>query len=211
MKRCAQAIHDLHQAKRYRRSGGLSGALLADGLEAKAKQLLTAGADVAVSAGEAVPKPPAVAGDALPPAEYIKNTLEAPDAIAIDASEARTSRAAEAGVLELAVDAAQSIQARNSLEKMLAHQLAAAHDAAMQLLARAFDAKNPPAETTRLTNAAARLIQVYQEGFLALHRVRTGGKQVVTVQHVVVAEGGQAVVAGSIERGAYGKGEGGRS
>ena len=41
-----------------------------------------------------------------------------------------------ATALNLAVDAAETIQPRNSLEKMLAHQLAAAHAHAMELVAR---------------------------------------------------------------------------
>jgi len=51
----------------------------------------------------------------------------------------------------------------------------------------------------RLSNAAARMMQVYQEGLLALHKMRTGGKQVVVVQHVQVSDGGQAVITGSVE------------
>ena len=38
----------------------------------------------------------------------------------------------------------------------------------------------------------------YQAGFLALQRARSGGRQVVTVQHVHVSDGGQAVVAAKI-------------
>ena len=47
-------------------------------------------------------------------------------------------------------------------------------------------------------------MQVYQEGLLALHKMRTGGKQVVVVQHVQVSDGGQAVIAGSVEPGELG-------
>ncbi len=45
------------------------------------------------------------------------------------------------------------------------------------------------------------MMQVYQEGLLALHKVRSGGKQTVVVQHVHVSDGGQAVVAGELKRG----------
>ena len=37
-------------------------------------------------------------------------------------------------------------------------------------------------------------------GAATLHRVRHGGRQVVSVQHVKVAGGGQAVVAGNVDR-----------
>ena len=43
------------------------------------------------------------------------------------------------------------------------------------------------------------MMQVYQEGLLALARFRTGGKQTVVVQHVRVSNGGQAVVAGQLK------------
>jgi hypothetical protein len=54
--------------------------------------------------------------------------------------------------------------------------------------------------------AAARLMDVYQNGMLVLHRLRTGGKQTVTVKHVVVHqqvqvnEGGRAVIAGTVKQ-----------
>jgi hypothetical protein len=53
----------------------------------------------------------------------------------------------------------------------------------------------------RLSNASARMIQVYQEGPLTLQKLRTGGKQTVVVQHVQVGEGGQAVIAGNMKAG----------
>jgi hypothetical protein len=87
---------------------------------------------------------------------------------------------------------------------MLCHQMAGAHHAAMELLALALDPRLPPVEQARLTNASARMMQVYQEGLLALQRFRTGGKQTVVVQYVQVANGGQAVVAGKLGRGSRG-------
>lgn len=40
-----------------------------------------------------------------------------------------------------------------------------------------------------------------REAAVALQRLRTGGRQVVQVQHVQVNEGGQAVVAGTVATG----------
>jgi hypothetical protein len=54
-------------------------------------------------------------------------------------------------------------------------------------------------DQVRLLNAGARLVEVFQKGALALHKIRTGGKQTVVVQHVNVTNGGQAVVAGSVK------------
>ena len=100
------------------------------------------------------------------------------------------------------IDAAESISAQNSLEKMLAHQLAVAHEAAMRLMDRAlcYDSggrrmqEGDSVEACRLANAAARLLSVYQSGLLTLQKLRTGGSQTVTVQHVNVQPGGQAVI-----------------
>ena len=105
---------------------------------------------------------------------------------------------------ELAVDATESVQAANSLENMRSHQMAAAQCAAMKLITRGLDGLDgslPPVEMARLTNAAARMMQVYQEALLTLQRIRTGGKQTVVVQHVQVSDGGQAVIAGNVKSG----------
>jgi len=130
--------------------------------------------------------------------------LQNPDILAGEASEARMQLAAEAGVLELAADAAESVQARNSLEWMPSHQMAAAHNYGMRLLARAAESHNPPVETARLVNAAFRLLEIYQQGLLTLHRVRTGPQRII-VQHVEVNHGAQAVIAGNLQGAECGK------
>jgi len=48
-----------------------------------------------------------------------------------------------------------------------------------------------------MANVAARLMEAYQRAALTLLRMRTGGRQVVTVQHVNIS-GGQAIVAGAV-------------
>lgn len=133
----------------------------------------------------------------------LARTLEEPNMISVTASEERMEAALSAGVLSAAVDAAATVRAENSLEKMLAHQMAAAHHAAMKLVARGLDhrIKLAPADSVRLINAAARMMQVYQEGLLTLHKMRHGGKQLVVVQHVQVSGGGQAVIAGNMKSG----------
>ena len=120
--------------------------------------------------------------------------------ISVEASEQRMDAAHSAGVLQSAVDAAMSARARNSLETMLCHQMAAAHHAAMHLLARAAAPYLPPVEQVRFSNASARMMQAYQETLLALQKFRAGGHQTVVVQHVQVS-GGQTVVAGTVESG----------
>src|SRR5450432_2803319 len=62
---------------------------------------------------------------------------------------------------------------------------------------------------SRLMNTAARLMQVCQNACLTLQRIKTGGKQTVVVQHVQVSDGGQAVIAASVEAGDQGGQKGG--
>ncbi len=83
--------------------------------------------------------------------------------------------AARVGVLQPALDASVSAKASNSLEIMLCHQLAATHHAAMRL--------NDATQIARLMNAAARQMDSYQTGMLALMKFKAAGKQTVTVHH----------------------------
>jgi len=112
--------------------------------------------------------------------------------------------------LETALDAAESIEACNSLEKMLAHQLAATHRSSMKISAetnrmvdylanvRGEERERTNIQVTRLAGAQARLTMAFQHGILAVQRLRSGGTQRVIVQHVSVNQGGQAVVAGEV-------------
>ena len=56
-------------------------------------------------------------------------------------------------------------------------------------------------QVTRLAGATARMMTAFQQGLLTFQRMRTGGQQVVTVQHVEVRDGGQAIVAGKMQAG----------
>ena len=78
-----------------------------------------------------------------------------PNMISVIASEHRLDLPAcvRSRVAETAVDAAESAQAGNSLGKMLCHQMAGAHRAAMRLIARSLNTSLPPVEMARLSNA----------------------------------------------------------
>jgi hypothetical protein len=133
---------------------------------------------------------------------FVVDTLQQNSSMVnIIASEHRVDLAAcvWSRVAESAIDAAQSAQAANSLEKMLCHQMAAMHCAAMKLIASSLRDPLPPVEKVRLSNAAARMMQVYQDAFLALQKIRSGGRQTLVVQHVQVTDGGQAVIAGNVK------------
>jgi hypothetical protein len=142
------------------------------------------------------------------------NTVDKPDNITAEASRDRLRLTVGGDCTGMALDAAETIQAKNSLEKMLAHQLAIAHKLAMTFGKKALGYLNKPdqgsydqsnlhiVEGSRAANTSAKLMDVYQKGILALAKVRAGGKQTVTVQHVSVSDGGQAVVTGGIKAGA---------
>jgi hypothetical protein len=160
-----------------------------------------------------------IGGELVPPQGELRDTVTNPDYVTVDASRDRLNLADLAGVLELALDASDTIDAKNSLEKMLVHQMAVLHRSIMKLTIRMEDMQLPfphrgesqererNQEICRLAGTVARLTASYQSGMLTLQRVRAGGRQVVTVQHVHVAEGGQAVVAAKIS----GRGGGGRT
>ena len=155
--------------------------LEAERARAEAEELIKPPDRLVRGGGEVVPD--VEPDEVLEPARNaVLSTLENPNMISVEASERRTEAAFGAGVLQSALDAAVSANAENSLERMLCHQMAGAHFTAMKLLAVALNPRLPPVELARLTNASARMMQVYQEALLALQRFRTGGKQTVVVQ-----------------------------
>jgi hypothetical protein len=149
------------------------------------------------------------------PATYhiAEHVREPADMLAHSASTQRMELAGEADVLALALDAANSIKARDSIEKMLAAQAAAAHRLAMRMLTKAehqlsqVDTWNPKAwsahsvEAARLANAACRVMGAFSDAVVTIQRRRSGGKQVVQVihQHVAVGPGGNAIVASEVK------------
>jgi hypothetical protein len=161
--------------------------------------------------------PVGAGGELVPVGDQIKraggnfiDTVERPDAVTAEASMDRLKLADEVHCVPLAVDTAETIQAKNSIEKMLAHQLAAAHKLAMTLAGQARKHTHQVGDgiyssdllhvdyAAKMANASARMMDAFQKGVLALHKLRTGGTQTVTVQHVNVSDGGQAVVTGGI-------------
>jgi hypothetical protein len=87
----------------------------------------------------------------------------------------------------------KGIEPRDQVEAMLAAQMAAVHVAAMRFSRRLANVENIPQQDSaeRAFNKLARTFVAQME---ALKRYRTGGEQKVTVQHVSVSEGGQAIV-----------------
>ena len=126
-----------------------------------------------------------------------RDTLQDPDMVAIDASTKRIDQVVTTGIGAQALDAADSIGASNSLEKMLAHQLALNHDLVMRLVVEAEETRDALTRI-ELLKTSDRLMRTFQGGLQTLQKIRRGGKQTVVVQHVHVRDGGQAVVAGEV-------------
>jgi hypothetical protein len=113
-------------------------------------------------------------------ADWFVDTLQTPDLVKVTASLERLRLLMEVGCVELAQDAAETIQPQNSLERMLAGQLTAAHYMAMKFLAKSETRlNNAPSwqqqehtmETCRLATTATRFMSVFQEGLLPLGQI----------------------------------------
>jgi hypothetical protein len=150
-------------------------------------------------------------------AEAMRALLLNPRLRACDARAELIELANDARVAELAVEAAHSAVARNSVERMLIHGLALAHRHTF-LIGRQLEAALPRSSSddaanlraTRLATAMSRVMGAYQQGTTALQRLRSGGQQTVLIQHAEVSEGGQAILAAKMQAGNGGKGAGGR-
>jgi hypothetical protein len=117
----------------------------------------------------------------------LKEPLNIPDLTAVEASLDRSRLLLQSGtdVAAMALDAANSIQAVNSLERMLAHQLAAAHKLVIKQMGHVCYEENARDQTKRPN--AARCMAIYQQGLLALHKIRQNGQQRIMVQYVNVS------------------------
>jgi hypothetical protein len=151
-------------------------------------------------------------GAALVPQEGSASTASAirrSPKIAALADNERLDLASEARADELAIDMEESAAAETSIEKAMTHQMAAAHATALRVIGRVNleiesmgtrsrnEQREAMVEIARLSNAASRLMQTYQQAALTLVKVRSGGRQTVVVQYVHVNEGGQAVITGA--------------
>jgi hypothetical protein len=95
--------------------------------------------------------------------------------------------------LNFMVSVINGIEPRDQLEAMLAAQMAATHMAMLWFMQHIPRIENLPQQDAaeRAINKFARTFAAQME---ALKRYRSGGEQKVTVQHVSVGEGGQAIV-----------------
>lgn len=87
----------------------------------------------------------------------------------------------------------KAIDPKDEIEAMLASQMAAVHMATMTFARRLAHVENIPQQDSA-EKAFNKLARTFATQVETLKRYRTGGEQKVTVQHVNVSEGGQAIV-----------------
>jgi hypothetical protein len=121
------------------------------------------------------------------------DTLTTPGTVALDASRDRLELVSQFGTdcTAMALDVSDTIQASNSLEKMLAHQLALTHKLSMDYASKAA-LQADSANSVKMLNLSLRAMQTFQCGLLALKKLRSTGEQRMTIAHVSVTDGGMA-------------------
>ncbi len=108
-------------------------------------------------------------------------------------------------VSNTAVAILNGIQPQDELEGMLAVQMIGVHNIAMDCVGRATRTDRVDFMNTYL-NGATKMLRTFAVQMEALKKYRTGGQQKMTVEHVHVNEGGQAIV-GTVNQGGRGKNE----
>jgi hypothetical protein len=97
-----------------------------------------------------------------------------------------------------------AVKPKDELEGMLAAQMVAIHNVTMECLRRAIRPEQPFDEWRENLNQANKLTHSYATLIEALDRHRGKGQQHVTVEHVHVNQGGQAIVGAVTPRGGGG-------
>lgn len=154
-----------------------------------AGQLLAA--DTLATPVECIP----LAGGEVAAFSDASNTKLTTDIVTLEASNERVSLVSNVGhdIAALALDTANAAGAVGSIEQMLAHQVAAAHHQTMTLLARA--AVEPDlAIQLQYSSLAAKWMAAMNSAVITLKKFKANGEQRITIQHVNVSQGGQAVI-----------------
>ena len=99
------------------------------------------------------------------------------------------------------LEAMVGISPQDESEGMLAAQMVACHNAAMECFRRAMIKEQPLAGRQQNLSFANKLTRTYALAMEALDKHRGKGQQKVTVEHVHVHQGGQAIV-GNVQTGA---------
>jgi hypothetical protein len=96
--------------------------------------------------------------------------------------------------------AMEGIAPKDEIEGMLAAQMVGVHNASMECMKRAMVPDQPSDFRNLNLNQATKLTRTFTTQMEALNRHRGKGQQKMTVEHVHVYEGGQAIV-GSVTQG----------
>ena len=96
--------------------------------------------------------------------------------------------------IRAAIAAMRGIKPRDEIEGMLATQMVATHAAAMECLRRSMIQKQSFKGRDNNLRHAAKLLSIFAKQLETLNRNRGKGQQKVTIEHVNVAPGGQAMV-----------------
>ena len=95
--------------------------------------------------------------------------------------------------VEFAVAVIKSINPRDSLEAMLAAQMAVMHWATMKFMRQVGDVRGTQFQEFAVTTAT-KVARVFATQMETIKRYRSGGEQKVTVRHELVSEQGQAIL-----------------
>jgi len=92
------------------------------------------------------------------------------------------------------------IDPQDSTELMLATQMVTVHNVTMEMSRRALLSEQTEDGVNSCINRTTKLMRTYMAQMEALNKYRNKGKQKITVTHVNVADGGQAIV-GDVNQG----------
>jgi len=119
---------------------------------------------------------------------------------------AHADKQGEVELFDAAAAALAGIKPKDEVEGMLAAQMVAAHSATMECHRRAMNREQTFEGRRENLNQANKLSRTYTMQMDALSRHRGKGQQKVTVEHVHVHAGGQAVVGAVDARGGVANG-----
>lgn len=106
-------------------------------------------------------------------------------------------------LLNIALDGVAALAPRDGMEVMLCSQLVALHGQSMDFMRRAILAEQTSEGVDSNVNRVAKTLRTFATIAECLRTYRGGGQQKVTVEHVTVQAGGQAIV-GTVNKGAGG-------
>jgi len=98
------------------------------------------------------------------------------------------------------IEALLALKPRDEVEGMLISRILVLHNQYMEFMRRASGPTQTTAGVDMNINRATKLMRAYDNALESLSRYRRKGQQQITVQHVNVSDGGQAII-GSVEAG----------